>query len=118
MSAPELKPCPFCGGEASASGTITYTKCHKAWRNDGTQILNAHYVNCPRCGIDNKQVFGHQTQAKAIAAWNRRAPDPALIAEAVAREREAIAALPWHLITDADIAAAIRGMGRTKPHPQ
>ena len=106
MSGPELKPCPFCGGEASASGILLYTKTHQAWWPDGSQILKAHYVNCMRCSADNKQMFGHQTQADAIAAWNTRTdltPPAAIAAQALARAEAAEAALeaemPWTIET-------------------
>jgi Lar family restriction alleviation protein len=71
MSA-ELLPCPFCGGEPSANGSIRYHRSHEAWFADGTQILEAFYVNCISCGISNRGLLGHQTREKAIAAWNRR----------------------------------------------
>jgi hypothetical protein len=67
-----LKPCPFCGGNADASGTIKYGKM-EAWWADGSRIKNAFFVNCLRCCIDNRGSFGHQTRADAIAKWNRRA---------------------------------------------
>ena len=73
----ELLPCPFCGGEATASGHITYAKAHEAWFRDGSQVLEAYYVNCLTCGADNKALLGHQTRKQSIAAWNTRAPVPA-----------------------------------------
>jgi Lar family restriction alleviation protein len=71
----ELKPCPFCGGEASATGVIRYDAKHQAWFSDGARVLQAFFCSCLSCGIDNKGLLGHQTQEKAIAAWNRRADD-------------------------------------------
>lgn len=59
MTAPELKPCPFCGGEADASDGIVY---------------------CSLCSCRLPQGFGYEgegngfaTDYEAIAAWNRRA---------------------------------------------
>ena len=54
----ELKPCPFCGGEAEA-----YVSPAK----DGW-----NYVFCKKCqtSVDN-----YDTAAEAIEAWNRRAND-------------------------------------------
>jgi hypothetical protein len=73
MSAPELKPCPFCGGKASADGKIIYGKEHEAWWDDGSQILKAYFANCVKCGTSNRGILGHQTREKAIAAWSTRA---------------------------------------------
>jgi Lar family restriction alleviation protein len=66
----ELKPCPFCGGEASASGTIRYSANHvheQGWDQD-----TFYFCNCPDCGVNNRGIVGHRTPAEAIAAWNRR----------------------------------------------
>lgn len=50
----ELKPCPFCGGEAYVSNGVP-----RLW-----------YVHCPECIIDGPI---NNTEAKAIEAWNHRA---------------------------------------------
>ena len=49
----ELKPCPFCGGEASMY--IAY--------DDG------YYVCCDECGCG---LPVYNTEEEAIEAWNRR----------------------------------------------
>ena len=49
----ELKPCPFCGGEAELSAP-------------------SGYVECVECGIQGP--WGHNAE-EAIAAWNTRTPD-------------------------------------------
>ena len=57
----ELKPCPFCGGEAE-------TKRHKFFVGSDT-----YGVVCTKCEARTSQFF--DTQAEAIEAWNRRADD-------------------------------------------
>lgn len=87
----ELKPCPFCGGDASDAGHIKYSRplCD-TWWSDGTSITEAYYVNCKQCGqvrAPFNLVGGYQTKDEAIAAWNRRAtPEPAAdLVEGMAR---------------------------------
>ncbi len=67
-----LRPCPWCGGEASPHGEVNYHDSHEAFFADGTQILKAYFVNCLQCGVTNKGLLGHQTREKSIVAWNRR----------------------------------------------
>lgn len=50
----ELKPCPFCGGDA---------KNYK-------EGFYAAYVTCLNCGVD----MCATTEADAIERWNNRAP--------------------------------------------
>lgn len=57
---PELKPCPFCGGEA------------RLFVNDGVRVL------CTKCRASSKILVDsecYKTSAveKVIEAWNRRA---------------------------------------------
>ena len=52
----ELKPCPFCGGEAR--------------RYEGK--TDSHGVTCKKCSC---KVFGYASVAAATRAWNRRADD-------------------------------------------
>lgn len=61
----ELKPCPFCGGEAE----LIYS-------ND-----NHHkpYIACkfgsmltPKCSAYNTYQWNYKTVAEAVEAWNRR----------------------------------------------
>ena len=51
--APELLPCPFCGGEAEY---ISYP--------------NIHLVHCFSCGLEMDAQI--ETKAEAITAWNTR----------------------------------------------
>lgn len=61
----ELKPCPFCGGEARS--------VHTTWSNGGW------YVCCPACETINGLLDGYGfagkygTEAEAAEAWNHRA---------------------------------------------
>ena len=76
----ELKACPFCGGEANGDGHTRYSRplLDTRWE-DGSEITEAFFVNCIKCAISNDRpglVGGYQTRAEAIAAWNRRTPDP------------------------------------------
>ena len=61
--APELKPCPFCGGEAEFHSLLP--------RYDDA------FVCCPNCEIDGPRFGGNDdregSNAQAIAAWNTRA---------------------------------------------
>lgn len=54
----ELKPCPFCGGEAVACGSLAHPPMN--------------YVRCVNCGSRSDAMPG----IKARAAWNTR-PDTA-----------------------------------------
>jgi len=87
----ELKPCPFCGGEASDAGRIRYsTPLPDTWWADGSPVTEAFYVNCIKCGASRRSgvVDGYQTQAEAVVAWNTRAPDATLQAQC---ERQRVA---------------------------
>lgn len=85
MTAPELLPCPFCGGEASHNGGGGSSYGRFWW-----------IVGCKTCDIwvsdpeiwdkKNPGMLDPAYPAKwCLAAWNRRTPSPevaALIAEA------------------------------------
>ena len=58
----ELKPCPFCGGEAELSGGCF----------DGE---STSYVMCKKCASQGEFFFvspKYASAEKAIKAWNRR----------------------------------------------
>lgn len=67
----ELKPCPFCGGEAkhyfaSADGHFL-TNCKG---NIWGRMADHHTIRCYRCGVQTKV---YATNKGAFNAWNRRA---------------------------------------------
>jgi len=68
----ELKPCPFCGGEA-AHGTIKYSE------GDRNAKLNDQYkyyfINCIKCGATTQGIMGSKTPELAAQKWNGRVLD-------------------------------------------
>lgn len=64
-SVPQLKPCPFCGGEASVR-VLEYDDDCRVWGVFCESDLNAEY-NHGHC-VDN-----YPTEQAAIEAWNTRA---------------------------------------------
>ncbi len=54
----ELKPCPFCGGEAETIKSFLYGK------------VAGYTVSCKKCGCELKMYTSKQNAEKA---WNRRA---------------------------------------------
>jgi Lar family restriction alleviation protein len=86
MTAPDLKPCPFCGGEAEINPLAL-----------ATSDFNVACFN-GECPVE-PQTRG-ETKDEAIAAWNTRAVDPAAIREAALREAaEAVSNLADHALT-------------------
>lgn len=61
----ELKPCPFCGGEA---------RMHVAFASGGDHSVGV-YVECLECRSCSGTKWGDGAQEKAADAWNRRAND-------------------------------------------
>ena len=62
----ELKPCPFCGGEAEFFSDVTFTA------ETGEQIGEIKWFAwCTECSA----LVSADTKEKAIEAWNRRAHD-------------------------------------------
>lgn len=79
MNTPDLKPCPFCGGEA-------YVREY-AFGHSGSGGFTASYeVGCTMCKIafksdskftlkNGQPVFTVNGYEKCVNAWNRRAND-------------------------------------------
>ena len=66
VASDELRPCPFCGpGESHVD----------LWHDD---VSHRWRVGCGRCGCSTGISPRDKTQAPAIAAWNRRYPDPVM----------------------------------------
>ena len=72
----ELKPCPFCGGEAKLMGGNVYT-IPEYGENDayvGADIeVEPSWVECQNCHAMG-QTFDESDEdpENAVAAWNRR----------------------------------------------
>lgn len=66
MNKIELKPCPFCGGEAVLFVLNEGGICVKCWNCDATSKIR----------VDNRE-FSKPTNAtkSVIEAWNRRVSD-------------------------------------------
>ena len=76
----ELKPCPFCGGEAELKDGRVYVattvrcKCKKCLAS--TEVV---YIDHPSIDVntgklnENTRYTEWQAKQKAIDAWNRRA---------------------------------------------
>ena len=63
----DLKPCPFCGGNAELRHT-----------EGNSEYGKTAFVACLRCGANSRMVslsFKYSADEKAIEAWNRRASD-------------------------------------------
>ena len=75
-SAPELKPCPFCGGRAEWN--IGQKGDGSPWR----------YITCESC----EAIGPAAPEIETVAAWNRRAPELA-VSEASERAHALVADL-------------------------
>lgn len=69
----ELKPCPFCGGDAKI-------KCGEIVNRYNTAVYRHYHVECMSCGVDTRYF---DTEADAIEAWNLRAERTAKIRQTV-----------------------------------
>lgn len=69
----DLKPCPYCGGEAHLSAD--------------TSRRSAYFIGCETEECSGLMMWAERKDV-AIAAWNTRTIDPAAIREAALREAE------------------------------
>ena len=74
----ELKPCPFCGGEASVNDDPTGNG-GKPHMSGNVGLGRLWSVECDECGAD---AGFWQDRNVAIAAWNSRAAKPCYAADA------------------------------------
>tara|TARA_R110000868_G_scaffold12098_5_gene58608 strand:+ start:4378 stop:4704 length:327 start_codon:yes stop_codon:yes gene_type:complete len=78
IKAPDLKPCPFCGGDKN-------TICKTDYDGRDSYAVSCRYPECH--GAIFTLGYGYfPTVDQAIAAWNTRAVDHAAIREAALRE--------------------------------
>jgi Lar family restriction alleviation protein len=96
MNAPDLLPCPFCGGAVTLRHYI-----HK---------YDDAFVYCDVCEIEGARTSNNDT---AIAAWNRR--DPAVILAAAMELPEVKALVEATSVVDAYLAL-VKGTGRLHPN--
>jgi Lar family restriction alleviation protein len=62
----ELKPCPFCGGEAYLRDDVSHS--------------TAYFIGCATMDCFGEIHWG-QTMAETVRGWNTRAPDPRIEGE-------------------------------------
>ena len=63
----KLKPCPFCGGEA----TPVYCENGNQYTSNIMYLSKRGTIKCKHCGVELQRVYSRVS--KAIEAWNRRA---------------------------------------------
>ena len=70
----ELKPCPFCGGEADTYDYVAVRDIYDAGTLGyvDTEVYTKYGCGCHVCGA---MVAEQMSKEKAIEAWNRRATE-------------------------------------------
>ena len=89
----DLKPCPFCGGEAGIDDDIEW---------EGGSV-----VCCNNCLASSRVEFGRKENL--TSAWNTRVPDP--------RVQALVDALA-NVMGYVDTPISRRRLGVTDPHPE
>lgn len=75
--APSLLPCPFCGKPPRViTGVMGEWRSRKEGYEPSGERLGCSDLSC---GVITKACFGDGMREKAIAAWNRRTPSPAVV---------------------------------------
>lgn len=82
MTEPDLKPCPFCGGDKNVI-------CKTDYGDGDAYAVSCRYMECHGAIFTLSYGYFH-TEAEAIAEWNTRAVDHAAIREAALREAAAV----------------------------
>ena len=78
MTMEELKPCPFCGGEAEIGDHITYVyvgkhiKCTKCLARGGFTLIDAPMMSKNGALDESTRYTTEEAIERAIEAWNRR----------------------------------------------
>lgn len=80
MTDPDLKPCPFCGGDK-----LIICETDFGFEEQTVYAVSCRYPEC-HGGIYALSHGNFETKDEAIAAWNARDIDPAAIREAALRE--------------------------------
>jgi hypothetical protein len=81
----KLKPCPFCGGDAEV------ISCMNDWAPGGYQPDGSRVVcRNKACSGIGQPAYCDDQEPRAIANWNRRAPNPAVNVGAVVKELSAL----------------------------
>jgi len=94
MTAPNLKPCPFCGGDK-----LIICETDFGFEEQTVYAVSCRYDGC-HGGIYALSHGYFETKDEAIEEWNTRAVDPAAIREAALREAaEALSNLADHALT-------------------
>ena len=65
----ELKPCPFCGGEANVA-SVKFHKDSESAKLNGRTL--GYFGQCIRCSANLSFDLCDETKAEAIVAWNCR----------------------------------------------
>ncbi len=87
MTEPNLKPCPFCGGDKNVI-------CKTDYGDGDAYAVSCRYMECHGAIFALGYGYFH-TEAEAIAEWNTRAVDPAAIREAALREAAEVVHKWW-----------------------
>lgn len=70
----ELKPCPFCGSKTDPALSVWENDCGEPDAGGGFHVICcAVYRNQDPFGGCGASTGWNETEAEAIAAWNRRA---------------------------------------------